>query len=153
MRVIITFAAEVAATLNKFFSNVVGELYISIRPEFVNHVEDIGDPIEATIKKSEMHPSILKISNVIKSPKFSFNEIHPNQVEIELKYLNTSKANTFNNIPVKLLKDRRVIYTVSQSNIINGGIKNALFDDGLKLADVTPVYKNGDATDKKIIAL
>ena len=24
-----------------------------------------------------------------------------------------------------------------------------MFDDGLKVADVTPVYKNGDATDKK----
>ena len=66
--------AEVAATLNKFFSNVVRELDISIPPEFVNHVEDIEDPIEATIKKYEMYPGILKISNLFKSPKFSFNE-------------------------------------------------------------------------------
>ena len=71
----------------------------------MNHVEDIDDPIEATIKKYEMHPSILKISYLIKSPKFSFNVIHPNEVGIELKYLNTSQASTFNNIPVKLLKE------------------------------------------------
>ena len=51
----------------------------------MNHVEDVEDPIEATIKKYEMHPSILKISNLIKFPKFSFNEIHQNEVEIELK--------------------------------------------------------------------
>ena len=146
---VITSETEVAATLNKFFSNVVRELDISLPPEYVNHVEDIEDPIEATIKKYEMHPIILKVSNLIKSPKFSFNEIHPNEVEIELKFLNTYKASTFNNIPVKLLKYCRDICTVHLSNIINGGIKNALFDDGLKLAAVTPVYKNGDATDKK----
>ena len=91
MKKMITFEAEVAATLNKFFSNVVRELDISIPPEFVNHVEDNQDPIEATIKKYEMHPTILKISNLTKSPKFSFTEIHPNEVEIELKYLNTSR--------------------------------------------------------------
>ena len=135
--------------LYKFFSNVVRELNISIPPEFVYHVENIEDPIEVTIKKYEIHRSILKISNLIKSPKFSFNEIHPNEVEIELKYLNTSKASTFNNIPVKLLRDCRDLCTVPLSNIINGGIKNALFDDILKLADVTPVYKIGDATDNK----
>ena len=47
-------------------------------------------------------------------------------IEAEIKYLNTKKANTFKNIPAKLLKDNRDVCNEPLFNIINNGIKDSM---------------------------
>ena len=54
-----------------------------------------------------------------------------------------------NLVKLKTLTHKKLIpFKVSQYNIINIGINESKFDDGLKYADITPVHKKGDFTDK-----
>ena len=71
------------------------------------------------------------------------------EIESELKGLIASTGNTFKNIPAKLLKENKDICSEPLFNIMNNGIKDSVFDNGLKSADVTPVHKGGDTTDNK----
>ena len=80
--------------------------------------------------------------------KFSFNEIVNSDIEAKIKNLNSSKANTFKNIPAKSLNNRDVC-NEPLFTIINNDIKDSMFDEGLKSADITPVHKKGDKTDKR----
>ena len=80
----------------------------------------------------------MKISETVDKMKFSVNEIVNSDIEAEIKNLNSRKANTFKNIPAKLLKDNMDVCNEPLFNIINNCIKDSMFDEGLKSADITP---------------
>ena len=144
---LITSDHEVAETLNTFF-DVVRTLNIQAPINCINTIGNIKDPVQAAILKYADHPSILKINEVITKTPFSFQNVSMSEIEIELKKINTTKGNTFKNIPAKLLKVKNDICCKPLCNIINNGINSSEFDNGLKSADVTPVFKT-DVTDKK----
>ena len=52
-------------------------------------------------------------------------------------------------IPPKILKEYRSVVCEPLTKIINKGIVDSNFDDNLKKADLTPVHKEGDTTNKK----
>ena len=70
----------------------------------MNIIDNIQDPVQAAILKYANHPSILKTNEVITKTPFSFQNVSMNEIQIELKKLNTTKGNTFKNIPAKLFK-------------------------------------------------
>ena len=61
----------------------------------------------------------------------------------------TSKACMPNSIPAKAHKENSFICSLPLRNIFNNAIQTSLFDDGLKCANITSIYKSDDATDKK----
>ena len=62
--------------------------------------------------------------------------------------LNTNTASSPEGITSKLLKDYCNVCSKPLKRIINSGIENALFEDELKYANITPIHKKDDATDK-----
>ena len=48
------------------------------------------------------------------------------------------------NIPARILKDSLSVYTKELTTIINNCLKDGLFPNELKLADVSPVFKKDD---------
>ena len=55
--------------------------------------------------KFEFHPSILLIKSKINtSHSFSFTKIEANDVDIEMRSLNSKKSGTQNDIPANILK-------------------------------------------------
>ena len=58
--------------------------------------------------------------------------------------MNTSKAFQANNIPPKILKENRDIFSEILYNNLNNSICNAKFPDNLKYADITPAFKKDD---------
>ena len=69
---IITDNGELAQTFNDFFKNAVTNLKIDQNIDYVESTEGIDDPIDAAIYKFKNHPSILKIMEVVNSPKTEF---------------------------------------------------------------------------------
>ena len=55
-----------APTFNKFFSNIIKNLNISINSEFWEDVSMIIDAIIAAVEKYKLHSSMLKIRNYIR---------------------------------------------------------------------------------------
>ena len=60
----------------------------------------------------------------------------------------TKKSNPANSLSAKHLKEHFDICSEFLYEIINHSIRNSKFDDGTKLADITPVHKKDDVTIK-----
>ena len=136
--------------MNDFFSKAVESLKLDIPDEFITEgPADLDDGIENIILKYSNHPSITLIKeNVIEVP-FSFEEVSVSNIVKEIKTLDGNKASMSEGIPPKILKEYVSVCCDPLTNIINKGIVSSNFDDNLKKADLTPVHKEGETTDKK----
>ena len=141
---IISVDQIVAETFNNFFANGVKSLNINIPSHNITaSPASSDDPIDGIILKYSNHPSNVENCN------FSFNPMNLNDMKAELKALNTQKASNSSSIPRKLLKENSDICAVPLTSIINAGIMNGKFEDSLKKAELLPLHKQEDATDKK----
>ena len=145
---ILTEDDKVAETLNSFFSEAPGSLDIIENRYILNKTEGLNNPIDIALKIFEHHPSILKIKNVIKS-NFSFHTVTIDDIVHEIKGLNTSKASAHSSIPVKNFKHNWDISSPALHPIINNAISECTFPSKLKYADIAPLHKNDDVTNKK----
>ena len=78
--------------------------------------------------------------------KFVFSLTNLPDIIIEVTSLNTKKAITFKNIPVKHLKKTFDTCSPTLNDIWCNAIKECIFPSQLKLADITLILKQGDAT-------
>ena len=130
---------EVAKILGECFNNAVKSLNVCICEHIREQFVVSNDPIQNIISKYSDHPSIKLINDNVTKGSFSFNRIS----------LDVKKASLSSNIPLKFIKDYSDICSKSLTGIINDGILNSYFDIGLKYADLTPVHKTEETTDKK----
>ena len=70
-------------------------------------------------------------------------------IENELQQLNTKKSSTLTNIPTYILKSYADLCSGTLHKIFNESLTNGCFPDELKFADITPIFKKGDATNEK----
>ena len=140
---------KVAETLNSYFTNAVKELDINDGNTEVPYEENMGY-INYMIHKYRNHSSIIKIKENTKTRnKFKFSKTNLENIEIKIAELNINKPTTFNNIPAKILVEYSDIYSKYIQNFYNNSISECIFPDPMKMADITPVYKKEDKTDKK----
>ena len=86
------------------------------------------------------------INDNVANSTFSFCEV--TSANIEIRALDSKKASMSSSIP-KVLKGNRAIFCKPLTDIINSGISNLCFDGDLKLADLTPIRKEDETTNKK----
>ena len=68
-------------------------------------------------------------------------------IVLEINQLNV-RSNPYNTISAKQLKDYIDICGIVLHETINYGIRNSVFDDSMKLADLTPVHKKDETVNK-----
>ena len=129
---------EVAEVLNTFFEKAVWSLEIDIPKKYTKDGKDIENPLYASVMKFSKHPGILKINEVVNKQKFSFKATTLTEIEKEISILSTKKANPSHSVSSKELKENVDVCGRILHNIINYGISNNTFDNGMKLADNTP---------------
>ena len=140
---------DVAKVLGDYFSKAVESLNINIPSEHINDISCLtDDPIDNIISKYCNHPSIKLINENVVKGSFSFNVVSLNDIKKELSALDCKKASIASSIPPKFLKENSRACCEPLLNIINHGILSSCFNNGLKIADLTPIYKVGDTTDK-----
>ena len=99
--------------------------------------------------KFESHPSISLIKNKITNRNnFKFEPVSLSDIELEIRLLNPKKATTHKNIPPKILKSSSEATVNILHRLFNETIK-VVFQDDLKLADVTSVFRKDNPFDKK----
>ena len=142
--------AQVAETLNNFFDTAVKSLDIQESVMHTVDVRNISDPVEKAIKKYSLHPSILMIKSKVKHiNKFEFHHISESEVDLELKNINSKKSFTSKNIPPKILKETSEVCKNVVTHLVNNAFNTSIFPASLKTADITPVHKKGEFTNKK----
>ena len=94
--------------------------------------------------KYRNHPTIIAIQNKYKDKgNFSFIEVDQKQIEKEILKLDVNKASQSSDIPIKVLKENRYIFSNFLCNNFHNSVKFSTFPKILKHADITPLYKKG----------
>ena len=140
--------------MNSYFINITDNLHI---PEFEtekvpenNTVNECMDSIDNIIYKYSKHPSILKIKETARYTKtFSFNKVNEIKIKNEIMELNSNKSAGHDTIPVKIIKDSISIVSLPLSELFNVSVEECTFPMDLKYANVAPIFKKGDSTNKE----
>ena len=146
---LITENEDLAKTFNNFFSNIVNKLGIEDVPNDESNLSNIDDPISKAIAKYENHPSILRIKNYMKEKdlNFSFEFVDKPKISKEINQLNGKKACQEHDIPVKLIKSNKDLF----SHFIHHNFNNSSFSlnlpSNLKAEDILATYKRKDKSD------
>ena len=134
---------------NNYFNSIVEELNIPIDQNLLNDASLFDDPVIAAIHKYERHPSILKIKEKFKKHDlFSFYHVNPDKMLKIIENIDSKKATQQGDIPVRIIKENKFTFSKVLSEIFNFYIDNNTFPNGLKKADIKPVYKKDDPFDK-----
>ena len=140
---------EVAEKLNNYFIEAVENLEIEgfISDNDFTYSENVDENIDNIIKKYKIHPSILKIEENVKvQTKFNFGDITSNEIEIEIRKLDSTKATMENDIPAKVLKGSFDIVSNYLSDAYNNSKNSQIYPPSLKVAHVTPIHKAKEKT-------
>ena len=143
---VITEENEVVKIFDSHFSNVVQNLDI----ENINCISVSDDPVIEAIKSFENHPSIMKINTIFDTyiDLFRFQDVNLDDISREINNLDKSKACQENDIPTKIIKENCDIFAEHLLADFNRSVNSNTFPDILKLADVRPIFKKEDRTDK-----
>ena len=146
---IISENKEIAEIMNDYFVNITKEL--NIPEETLCDVDSlIRDPIDTIIQTYSEHPSILKIKESVNfSKNFRFDELNQSQIEDEILSLNSKKATGADSIPPKILKHSVHILKSPLTQLFNSMVKINHFPSDLKYANVSPLFKKDDNTNKE----
>ena len=146
---IISETNKTVEIMNDYFVNITREIDV---PE-VCHT-DVGSlctsPIDVIIQTYSEHPSIIKINENVKvGMNFNFDEIYESQIEKEILNLNSKKSTGPDSISPKVLKHSVHIVKAPMTQLFNNMIKLNNFPSDLKYANVAPIFKKDDNTNKE----
>ena len=80
--------------------------------------------------------------------RFSFQEITKSEINQEILNLDSSKTCQESDLPTKIIKANSDIFTEVIHKELNRGLQVSNFPCTMKLANVTPVYKKGNQSEK-----
>ena len=143
---------KIAITFNNYFSNIKKLSLPSAKSYNEENIDNITNPTYLAIEKYKNHPSILTIKNKMQSlghPSFSFQYVSHDQVLKEVNKLNPRKASQDSDIPVKVIRENIDIVAYFIYNNFNNSLSSSIFPTGLKYADIIPVFKKDDKTNKE----
>ena len=141
--------AIVADTFNTFFSEAAQKLDIVENRHLLNSTIGLKDPVDIALQKFEYHPSILTIKENVGAHSFSFGTVTISDIELGIKNLDSNKACASNDIPVKSIKENRDICSPALQTVLNNSILECNFPNELKYADLAPVHKGDERTNKE----
>ena len=119
--------------------------------ESATFTENSLNEVEMALKKCKNHPSITANTKRMKNLgnfTFSFNFISHDDIVKELNKLKTKKASQKTDIPIKIVKENVDIMSHFLYHNFNNSLSCSTFPTGMKYADVTPIHKKDDKTDK-----
>ena len=131
--------------MNNYFTGITNHL--NLKPDQIKQSENPTNIIE----NFKNHESIkrIKLANFHHRQTFNFRYVSVKEVKKELMNLSSKKVTRKGDIPAKILKDSLSVYTKELTTIINNCLKDGLFPNELKLANVSPAFKKDDDLNKE----
>ena len=138
--------------MNHYFVNITDNIEIPniVKTSYGISNNNHDENIEKIIINFRNHPSIICINKLIKSGKmFSFNKINQYDICNEIQQLNNKKASGCDGITPKILKESISIIKCPLTSLFNISIEEGDFPSDLKYANVSPLFKKDDSTNKE----
>ena len=137
---VVSDESELVEFFSKYFGNIVQNLGI----DGLTNTSSDNDAvtIRQAIGKYQNHPSIKVIrENIDTTNNFSFDLINPECMSKIINNLDTSKATQQGDIPTKIIKDNKDLFSYFISASFNNAVNKGVFPNELKQADIKPIYK------------
>ena len=136
---IINDPVAVCNEFNIFFANVALNIGRNDNISLDEDILSIADSYSGhpSIENNKHHMSHLD--------NFDFKEVSQNEVRTLLKGLNPKKSPGYDHVPPKLLNIAAEEMSIPLTPLINSSIRTASFPDQLKLAELSPLFKNNDS--------
>ena len=144
--------SEIAKIFNEYFVNIVKKLGILTEEQTMYSSGNQLSEAEMAIIKYKNHPSIKAITDRMEklgNPIFNFKFTSHEETEKEVNNLKIKKASQKTDIPVKIIKENVDIISYFLYHNFNNSLSCATFPTSMKYADVTPIHKKDDKTDKE----
>ena len=115
--------------------------------------DDTYISVDHALEKHSNHTSIGKIVGHYgeNDTNFCFTPVSPCTIEEKLKRFNHKKATGYDNIPGKLIRMAHRELAQPVTKLINTCMKNHIFPEVMKCAEVSPLYKKATISKNKII--
>ena len=138
---------EISEIFNNFFSSIVAKLNILKYEDLSVRSVNSKDPLENLVIKYKNQPSVRAILDKSLSTSFSLKTVSKKDVEKKILNLNAAKASQDSYIPAKAIKNSDIFsdFLLKEFNISREICK---FPSCLKMANVTPVYRKENRSDK-----
>ena len=136
---------EMSPNNENYFTGITSHL--NLKPDQINHSGDLTNIIENFRNHESIQRS--KLANFHHRQTFNFCYVSVKEVKKELMNLSFKKVTRKGDIPAKILKDSLSVYTKELTTIINNCLKDGLYPNELKLADVSPTSKKDDDLNKE----
>ena len=108
------------------------------------------DSVDKAVRKYDAHPSICKIRENVKiTNKFELSEVSTSDIAVQIKQVNSKKASPVDSIPARIHKENSDVFTVVIQFLFNSHMSKCIFNEELKAADITSLFKQEDAFSKK----
>ena len=127
---------------------IISKLNLIIDEKHLCKVQEIDNPIIAAIVMCHKHPSIIKIRNMNVKKGFMFKKVTTKHVIKIIEGMKVEKSCQSTDIPTKIIKLNKQIIADFISENFNHCIDIGEFPTELKQADITPVFKKEDKSDK-----
>ena len=122
---------------NNCFNSIVKKLDISIDQDLFNDASIFDDTIIAAVYKYKKCLSILKIKEKVKRHDlFSFYRVNPDKMLKILQNIDSKKATQQCDIPVRIIKENKFMFSKILSEMFHFYIDNNTFPNGLKKTDI-----------------
>ena len=150
---VVSDESKLVEIFSKYFGNTVQNLrrdgLTSISSDKIKKI--IIKRIEKIIhRKDQNHPSIKVIrENIDTTKNFSSDLINPGCIIEIINNLDTSKATEQGDIPTKIIKDNKDIFSYFISTSFNNAVNKGVFPDELKHPDIKPIYKKESRNEKE----
>ena len=137
----------IAKTLNNHFTDITKSLKLKKVKSFdnKNKINDIIDYFQDRNSISKIKETF----NPSQNSMFEFSLFKKEDIVFTISNLPQNKATISNDIPVTILKDSLQIYSGKLTEILNNCLEHQIFPDVLKKAEITPVFKKGNLTEKE----
>ena len=143
---------EIAKIFNKKFVNIVKKIGLVTKEQSVISIENSLNEVEIAIAKDGNHPFVVAITEKMEklgNPTFGFDFTLYEETVKEVNNLNIRNISQKADITVKIIKENIDIGSYFLYHKFNSSFSCSTFPTGLKYAEVTPIHKKDDKTDKE----
>ena len=144
--------SEKAKIFKKYFVDIVKKLKILTEEQTTYSAANQLSKVEMAIIKYKNHPSKKVITDKMEKlgkPIFNFKFTSHEETEKEVNNLKIKKASQKSDIPLKIIKENVDIISYFLYHNFNNSLSCATFPTSMKYADVIPIHKKDDKTDKE----
>ena len=142
---------QIANLFNEYFVNILNKLGLFTKKQSSIYTKNSLSEVEIAITKYGNYPSKIAVTEKMEklgNPTFGFDFTSYEETVKEVNNLKIRKVSQKRDIPVRIIKENIDISYFLYHNF-NNSLSCSTFPTAMKYAEVTPIHKKDDKTDKE----